>query len=177
MPQISPQTLQLLIPLIIIIPVFLLRARRLSRPQPLKLWLLWLRPAILLVVCAVVLLLPQPGVAPRVFLPTDWAVLALAAALGAVGGWYVGKTMAIEVHPENGALMVKGGPLGLLVIAGLLVARTLLRSGARMEASAWHLDVTLIFDALIVFTAGLYAVRSLEMYLRAKRVMAGRGAA
>jgi hypothetical protein len=177
MQNISPQTLQLLIPLLIIVPVFLLRARRMSRPQPLRLWQLWLRPAILLMVCAAVLLLPQPGVAPRVLLPTDWMVLALAAALGAVGGWYVGKTMAIDVHPETGTLMVKGGPMGLLVIAGLLLARTLLRSGARMEAAAWHLDVTLIFDALIVFTAGLYVVRSLEMYLRAKKVLAGRGAA
>jgi hypothetical protein len=171
MNQISPQTLQLIIPLVIIIPIFLLRARRLSRLQPLKLGLLWLRPAVLLAACAAVLLLPQPGVAPRILLPADWAVLTLAAALGAVGGWYMGKTMAIEVHPENGTLMVKGSPVGLMAIAGLLLARTLLRSGATMEAKVWHLDVTLIFDALIVFSAGLFVVRSLEMYMRARQVM------
>ena len=177
MPEFSPQTLQLLIPLLIIIPIFALRARRLSRPQPLKLAVLWLRPAILLAVCAAVLALPQPGVAPRVFLPLDWAVLAAVAAFGAVGGWYLGKTMTIDVHPENGTLMVKSSPIGLLVIAGLLLARTALRSGARLEAAAWHLDVTLIFDALIVFSAALFTVRSLEMYLRAKKVMAQSGRA
>jgi hypothetical protein len=32
--------------------------------------------------------------------------------------------------------------------------------------------VVLIFDALIVFTALLFAVRSLEMYLRAKKLVA-----
>ena len=45
----------------------------------------------------------------------------------------------------------------------------------RGEVSAWHLDVVLLFDALIVFTAGLFIIRSLEMYLRAKRVMAAAG--
>jgi hypothetical protein len=41
----------------------------------------------------------------------------------------------------------------------------------RLEGEAWHLDVLLISDALIVFTAALFVLRSLEMYLRARAVM------
>jgi len=171
----SPQTLQLLIPLVIIIPIILLRARRLSRKQPLKLGLLLIRPVLLLAVCVLYFAVPQPGVPPHHFVPVDGLVLGLAILLGAVGGWYMGRTMAIDVHPEDGTLMVQASPVGLLVILGLVAARLVVRAGATMEAEAWHLDVALIFDGLILFTAALFAVRSLEMYLRAKRVMVESG--
>lgn len=167
----SPQTLQLLIPLVVIIPIILLRARKLSRKQPLKLGRLLIRSAILLAVCALYFLMPQPGVPPHRFVPMDAVVLGAAILLGGVGGWTMGRTMTIDVHPEDGTLMVQASPIGLLVILGLVAARLAVRAGVRMEAETWHLDVALIFDALIVFTAALFVVRSLEMYLRAKRVM------
>jgi hypothetical protein len=167
----SPQTLQILIPLVIIIPIILLRARKMSRKQPLKLGLLLIRPIILLVVCALYFLVPQPGVPPHQFVPMDGLLLGLAAVIGVVGGWYMGRTMTIDVHPEDGTLMVQASPIGLLVILGLVAVRMAIRAGAKMEAESWHLDVALIFDALIIFTAALFVVRSLEMYLRAKKVM------
>jgi hypothetical protein len=46
-----------------------------------------------------------------------------------------------------------------------------LRTGLEIEGRAWHLDVLLFSDALIVFTATLFALRAVEMYLRAKQVM------
>ena len=46
-----------------------------------------------------------------------------------------------------------------------------MRAGAGYEAQAWHLDVGLIFEGLITFSAALFTVRSLEMYLRAKKVL------
>lgn len=171
MTHIPPQMLQFVIPLAIIIPVFLLRARRLGRKRPLKLGLLWLRPAILIVACIAALALPQPGMTSRHFAALDWAVLAIGMGLGGIGGWYLGRTMAIEVHPENGTLMAQASPIGLLVLVALVLLRMGIRSGARLEAAAWHLDPTLIIDALIVFTAALFTVRSLEMWLRARRVM------
>jgi hypothetical protein len=171
----SPQTLQFILPLVLIVVVVALRARKLSKKQPLKLGRLWIRPAILLAACILVLAIPQPGQPVRHFAMLDWAVLALAATIGGIGGWYLGRTMAIEVHPEDGTLMVQASPVGLIVLIGLMLARTGLRAGAKLEAEAWHLDVVLLFDALIVFTAGLFIIRSLEMYLRARRVMAAAG--
>ena len=171
MTHIPPQMLQLLIPLAIIVPVFLLRARRLGQKRPLKLGLLWLRPAILIIACAVALALPQPGMAPPHFAGLDWAALATGVGLGGIGGWYLGRTMAIEEHPEKGTLMAQASPIGLLILVALVILRMGIRSGARLEAAAWHLNPTLIVDALIVFTAALFTVRSLEMWLRARRVM------
>src|SRR6185312_8396334 len=168
----SPQILQFLLPLLLIAVIVALRARKLSKKQPLKLGRLWVRPVFLLAACILVLALPQPGVPVRHFAIADWAVLALAAVVGGIGGWYLGRTMAIEVHPEDGTLMAQASPVGLFVIVGLMLARTGLRAGAKLEAQAWHLDVVLIFDALIVFTALLFAVRSLEMYLRARKLVA-----
>jgi hypothetical protein len=119
-----------------------------------------------------VLFAPQPGQhAVRHFVVQDWVWLALAASLGSVAGWYWGRTMAIEVHPENGTLMVTGGQAAILVLVVLILFRLGLRTGLAVEGRAWHLDALLISDALIVFTAALFTARAAEMYLRAKRVM------
>ena len=156
----SPQMLQLLIPVAIIAVVFLLRARKVGKPQPLKLGLLWIRPTLLVVACAMVLLVPpQRGVAPVHFLPLDWAILAAGAVLGAIGGWHLGRTMAIEVHPENGTLMVTTSPLGLMVLVVLVLARTGIRAEAGMAGAGWPVNPAVIVDALIVFTAAMFTVR------------------
>jgi hypothetical protein len=79
--------------------------------------------------------------------------------------------MAIEVHPEDGTLMVKGGAAAVLVMGVLILFRMALRTGLAVEGKAMHLDVLLISDALIVFTAMLFTLRAVEMYLRAHKVM------
>ena len=167
------QLLQTFLPIMILLPVLYLRMRRMSRAQPLKLNRLWIRPAIILAVTALALLAPQPGHhMMRHLVAQDWAWLVVAAALGAVGGWYWGRTMAIDVHPEDGTLMVTGGQAALLVLGVLILLRLGLRTGLAVEGQALHLDVLLISDASIVFTAALFTVRAVEMYLRAQRVMA-----
>ena len=67
--------------------------------------------------------------------------------------------------------MVKGGQAAILVMVVLILFRMGLRTGLAVEAKAWHLDVVLMSDALIVFTAFLFTLRAVEMYLRARRVM------
>jgi hypothetical protein len=166
------QTLQLFLPILILLPVLYLRMRRMTKAQPLKLSQLWIRPALILAVTALVLFAPPPSQhVARHLMPQDWAWLALTAAIGGVAGWYWGRTMAIEVHPENGTLMVTGGQAAILVLGILILLRMGLRTGLAMEGRAMHLDVLLLSDASIVFTAALFTVRSVEMYLRARRVM------
>ena len=166
------QALRFFLPLLIILPVLYLRTRKMTKARPLKLGRLWIRPAIIMAAAVLIVFLPQPGQhAVRHFLAQDWAWLALAASLGGVAGWHWGRTMAIEVHPEDGTLMVKGGMAAVLVLGVLILFRMGLRTGLGMEARAWHLDMLLISDASIVFSAFLFTLRAVEMYLRAQRVM------
>jgi hypothetical protein len=171
------QTLQLFLPILILLPVLYFRLRRMTRAQPLKLGRLWIRPAIILAVTALALFAPPPGQhAIRHLLPLDWTWLVLAGAVGGVAGWYWGRTMAIEVHPEDGTLMIRGGQAAIVVLGMLILFRMGLRTGLAVEGRAWHLDVLLLSDASIVFTAALFTVRSIEMYIRARRVMGTRQA-
>jgi len=167
------QLIQTFLPILILLPVLYFRMRRMTKAQPLKLNRLWIRPAIILAVVALVLLAPQPGHhALRHFIMLDWAWLAVAAGIGAVGGWYWGRTMAIDVHPEDGTLMVSGGQAAILVLVMLVLLRLGLRTGLEVEGKALNLDALLISDASIIFTAALFTVRAAEMYIRARRIMA-----
>jgi hypothetical protein len=159
-------------PFLILLPLLYWRLRKLSRAQPLKLGRLWIRPAIILAVCLLVLFAPQPGShIVRHFTLQDWGWLALAGAAGAVGGWHFGRIMKIDVHPEDGTLVTTGGQAAIIALVMLVLLRLGLRAGVAAEAQAWHLDALLISDAAIVFTAMLFTVRSLEMFIRARRVM------
>jgi hypothetical protein len=167
------QALQFFIPLLIIVPMLYFRMRRMARAQPLRLDRLWIRPAIFLAIAALVLLAPPPHNHPeRVLVALDFAWLSLAGVLGVAAGWQWGRTMAIDVHPENGTLTTRGGQAAMLVLVVLILFRMGLRAGLSMEAKAWHLNMLLVSDASIVFIALLYVARSVEMYLRARRVMA-----
>lgn len=153
------------IPALIILPLLYLRLRKLMRPQPLKLNRLWIRPAIILLAGVSVLVGAPPPLAD-----VPWFVVA--AGVGAAAGWQWGRLMAIHVDPENGTLMTRGSQAALVVIVLLLAVRIGLRALLQSRGAAWHLDVVLITDGLIVFSAFLFGVRGLEMYLRARRVLA-----
>jgi len=170
--MIQQQTLQLFLPILIILPVLYFRMRRMSRAQPLKLGKMWIRPAIFLAIAALALFAPGSHGQPHHWAPDAWTWLTLAGALGGIAGWYWGRTMAIDVHPEDGTLMVKGGQAAMLVLVVLILFRLGLRTGLQAEAQVLHLDMLLISDASIIFTALLFTVRSVEMFIRARRVMA-----
>ena len=169
MPPAQPNPIFYLIPVLIILPVLYFRLRRSMKPQVLKLSQLWIRPAIYIVIAGLVLVAPQPGGEPLV--PQDAVWLALAALLGAVGGWQMGRVTAIHVDSEKGTLMATGGQAAMIIIVLLILVRMGLRTGLQMEAGAWHINVARITDASIVFAGVLFGARGLEMFLRAKRVM------
>jgi hypothetical protein len=165
LPHAAPNPLTYVIPFLVILPILYFRMRRMMRPTPLKLDRMWVRPVLILFAGVVVLVTAPPPA-------HDWFWFALAALLGAVLGWYWGKQMAIHVDPENGTLMTRGSQAALIMMGLLIVVRVGLRAGAQMESAALHLDVTLTSDVSIVFAAALFGLRGLEMYLRARRVLA-----
>jgi len=164
-PHAQANPLSYVIPVLVILPLIYLRLRKMMRPQPLKLNRLWIRPVIILALGVSAIGAALPPVAD---LP--WFVLA--ALIGGALGWQWGRLMAIHVDPANGTLMTRGSQAALIVMVLLLALRVGLRAGLNLEAAAWHLDAVLITDGFIVFTAFLFGVRGLEMYLRARRVLA-----
>ena len=160
----SPQTLQIIIPILIIIPLRYFRLNRMMKPQRLKLRSLLIRPAIIVFAAAVVLIQAPPQA-------DDYVWFILAVALGAAGGWYWGKLTNLHLHPEDGTLMSTGSQAGMIVLILLIAVRFALRAGIGMEAQSLHLKAAMLTDVLIVFTAALFSMRGLEIFLRARALM------
>ena len=166
-----PPYLQYL-PFLFILPFLYLRLRRMLKPQVLKLNRLWIRPAILIVAAGVLTLMPVPGAAA--LQPLDGLWLLSAALLGAAAGWQWGRTTVLHLHPENGTLMQTGSLAGLMVFVVLVLFKFGLRGAP--GAIGWHVNVMLITDISIVFSAALFSARTVEIFLRARKIMAGTAA-
>jgi hypothetical protein len=167
--------LNYLIPVLIILPLLYRRLRKVLQPQELKLRRLWIRPAIYLVLAAGAVIAPTPG-APAITASVLTA-MALAGLVGGVLGWQWGRSTALHIHPETGTLMQTGSLAGMIVFLVLIALKLGLRFGLQAGAPSLHLNAVLITDVSICFSALLFAVRGLEIYLRAQRIMAERAGA
>jgi len=164
MDKLNPHTLNIVIPVLVILPILYLRLTRMMKPQRLKLNRLWIRPAIMIAAAGTLLAASPPQL-------SDGVWFALAAVLGGVGGWYWGKLTELTLHPEDGTVMSKGSQAGMIVLVLLLVFRIGMRAEAGVEAEMLHMKGAILTDVLIVFTALLFSVRGLEIFLRAQRLM------
>ena len=99
-------------------------------------------------------------------------LIGIGVALGCVAGWWRGKTITIEKEPD-GSLKAQASPLGLILVIGLFAARAGLREVMQTNAAAWHLDAVVVTDAFMLFAVGLIVMQRVEMYIRARRVLAG----
>jgi hypothetical protein len=96
----------------------------------------------------------------------------VALGLGGFAGWWRGKTITIEKEPD-GSLKAQASPLGLILVISLFAARAGLREVMQTNAAAWHLDAVVVTDAFMLFAVGLIVMQRVEMYIRARRVLAG----
>jgi len=160
----DPHTLSIALPILIILPILYFRMNKMLKPQRLKLRNLLIRPA-LMIFAAGALLAASPPQLPD----APWFAVAAVLAIG--GGWYWGKLTRLHLHPEDGTLMSSGSMAGVIVLALLVVLRLGLRAGIGLEAAALHVNAALLTDVSIVFTALLFSVRGLEIFLRARRMM------
>lgn len=153
--------LQYVIPLVVMAVVMALRARRVSQLRPLKLERLWVVPALYtLVVAGLVWSRPPVG--------WGWSFTILGLILGVAIGWQRGKTMHIHVDPETHELGQRASIAGLAFIGVLMVVKL----GAKAEGGMMHLDVALLTDILAALALGMIATQRLEMFLRARRLLA-----
>jgi hypothetical protein len=146
---------------VVIVVVMALRWRRMSRQLPLKLERLWILPAVYLVVVVVTFSqFPPVG--------WGWGFCAVALLLGAALGWQRGKLMRIEVDPVSHALSQTSSPAAVLFILAIVV----LRQGARGATGWMHLNAMAMTDMLMALALGLFAAQRIEMFLRARRLLA-----
>jgi hypothetical protein len=160
----DPKTLQFVIPILILLPVLYFRMRSSLKPQRLKPQTLLLRPGIIIIVALLVLAAAPPRV-------EDLPWFLIAAAAGAGAGWYWGKLTKLDLHPEDGTVISTGSQAGMLVLVALVLFRYGMRAGLSLEREAMHLDVAMITDISIVFSALLFSARGLEIYLRAQPLL------
>jgi len=155
-----------LLPFVIIAVVLTLRLRSISRERPLKLATLWIVPAIYILVAGSMLFTLAPP-------PVGWGLLFGGLMAGLALGWHRGKLIRIDRNPETGELRQKASPLAML----LLVALIALKLGARAifgETAAGQAgsSAMLLTDAFLGFALGLLSATRLEIYVRAKRLLA-----
>lgn len=150
----------------IIVVVMALRMRSMSRERPLKLTTLWVVPVLYVLLVGWMLFALPPTVA-------GWSLVAVGIVAGAVLGWHRGKMIRIERNAETGELRQKASPLAMLLLVALIV----LKLGARAifgDTAASHpgSNAMLLTDAFIGFALGLLSATRLELYLRAKQLLA-----
>jgi hypothetical protein len=141
--------------------VFYFRWRRMSVARPLKIERMWIRPAFIITVCALVLAHYPPRVAD-----IHWLFLALV--LGGLVGWQRGRFVKIVVHPETHEINQQASPAAILFLVAIVAVRLILREEAM---SAWHVGVNLVTGLSMVFAAGLFTVQQAEMWLRARKLL------
>jgi hypothetical protein len=159
-------TAQILGPLITVVILAVILWRRNSRPRQLRIERLWIRPLLFaVIVSATVSATPFP------FDPISLAVMAVALAIGAGLGWQRGRFMHIDVHPETHDVTSRVSPVGMIFILAVLGLRLLLRGAALESRSALGIPAAAITDGLILLLGAMIVAQSLEMWLRASRLL------
>jgi len=158
----NAQLIGIAIPILIAIVILAVRN---SRPRRLRLEAMWMRPVIFLVLIGVTL-----ASAPLPSEPLALLVLILALVLGVGLGWLRGSLMRIEVHPETHDISARASTAGMLFIVALLGLRMSFRNAAAGGGIA-GLPTAALTDALILFAGAMMITQSVEMWLRATRLL------
>jgi hypothetical protein len=101
--------------------------------------------------------------------PIDIAIMAVSVAVGAAVGWWRGKLMKIDVHPETHAVMVQASAWAVGVIVVLLVARLGIRYLFMQNLSPTSPQANTITVDFVLAAIGVLGVARLEMWMRARR--------
>ena len=155
-----------LLPFVIIAVVLAVRIRSMNKERPLKLGTLWIVPAVyLLLVGSMVFTLRPP--------PMGWGLMIAGLGLGVAIGWHRGKLIRIQRNPDNGELTQKASPLAMLLLLVLIIlklgARSIFGETAATQPGSGAMLMT---DAFLGFALGLLSATRLELYLRARSLLA-----
>ncbi len=154
----------------VILLVMALRLRNVGRHRRVRLEWLWVVPAIFVVLMGATFADTHPS-------PITLGLCGVALAAGAAIGWQRGRMMHIHVDPETHELNQVTSPAAMVFIVVILLIRFGTRGLVESGVLPVHVDPTAISDVLLSFAVGMFAVARLEMFLRARRLLAeARGA-
>ena len=161
---------------VIILALLTFRIMRARKPRPLKVNLLWVAPAIIAVVFgAMAALMLYAG---RPIGTTAMAAMAASLVGGAAIGWWRGKFTHIAVDAESGSVTAQATSMGFVVLIALMVVRFSLRFLFLKDVPPQAPLSMQVNAGFMLFAIGLLCVASLEMWTRAKKLLAqAKGAA
>jgi hypothetical protein len=166
--QNTSNPLSTLLPVIIVFGVLLLRMRRMAGVQPMRLQWLWIRPAIVTLLAALVVYSAPPhGILQAL-------ILAATLAAGALLGWHQAKLMTITVDDGTGTLQVRASVWALASFFAVVLLRVGLRRWLTGAESPLHAYVNVVTDCFLLFIVGFYSARAIEMFLRGRALLAAR---
>lgn len=164
-PNSNAQLISTLIGVVVVLIVFALRFRQMSRATPYDPGRAILYPVVFVGLAAFF----AYGVKPE---GLEWVWLALGFLVGGGLGWLRASTVSMSVDPASGRLMAQGSLVAILFLLGLFVIRTVFRMVLSAEASVIGLR-PIMADVIFVFMAvGLLVARALEMNLRGRKLLA-----
>ena len=160
----SQSWISLVVPIVLIAVVFTVRTRRMATVRPLKPELLWIVPALYAVIAGLVFWSTPPTTA------LVWISCGLALVVGVALGWQRGRMMHISVDPSTGTLRQKASFAAMAVLLVLVAVRTAAREAVQL--GGLPVDIKALTDVLIALAFGLLTAQRVEMYLRARRLLA-----
>ena len=161
---VNNQWISIAITVVIVAIVLAIRLRSVGRARPLRLETLWIIPAIYSIAIVVVFWSQPPH-------GLTWLYCALAVAIGAALGWQRGKLMKIDVDPRTHAINQTTSPAAIIFVVVLVI----FRSGSRAVTASMgmgHSGVMAATDILMAFALGFLMLQRVEMFLRARRLLA-----
>lgn len=167
----TPQQYGPLIGIGVAVVVILLRNRqkRTLRPE-----LMWILPTLFAALIAFGLwgMRQAPGADLTPYGPADWGLLVGGVVLGLLGGFWRGSMVTIE-KGHDGVLKAQASPLGIILIIALLAVRSFARPWLEGHAANLGLHVVAVEQGFLLLAGGLIVAQRIEMYIRARRIMAG----
>lgn len=163
----SAPTWSFLIPLLFIgLAIF-----RNARGRRLRISRLWVAPSLVLfgVVMAAIYQPRQSALA----IGADVVALALGVGLG----WWRARSISITIDPATHELTSRTSPLGMILLLAIFGVRYLMRGFAEQHAALFHMTVMEITDVFLALALGLVCAQRLELWLRARAMLADARAA
>lgn len=161
----SATTAQYAIPGMVILVVLFFRLRSVGKARRLRLERLWILPAFYAAIVGFVFWSVPPHGA-------IWLWCALALGIGGGLGWWRGKLMRVAVDPETHELSQTVSPAALIFIVALIVVRIGSRAMAVQMAGPGPSGLMAATDILMAFALGFITFQRVEIFIRARRMLA-----